>query len=484
MKPVNYNLPKIFEYVVNEDLCIGCGVCVALCEPGALTVVWNKYGNYEPKLAQRALCNECDLCLVVCPFSSGSGSNLPYEDENSLATDLFRTSTKNTGKYIGQYRSLHAGYAYEHRETSSSGGIASWVLCKMLRDGLVDRVCAVAPNADSDSPFFKYTILKNVDEVMAASKTRYYPAEMSEVIKTVLAVPGSYAVVTLPCMAKALRLAQKSNPVLQERVKFVVGIICGGLKTAHYTEYLAALAGVQKQNIRQPEYRIKKPDSTAGDYCFGCVDESTGSKVVLSMKKAGDMWGTGLFKPNACDYCDDLSAELADLSVGDAWISPYRDDGRGTSVIISRSLVSEQLLSSGAANNEILLLDEGEDRIVLSQRGNLNHRRTGLAFRLYWAQVSGLHVPLKRVIPKRPYNPLLSMLHKTRMELRKSSQDLWVSRKDGSAASFQLFQGYIARERRKLRRLSQWLSVMRLSKWPSIAFSAFKKIVGTVGNRS
>jgi coenzyme F420-reducing hydrogenase beta subunit len=42
------------------------------------------------------------------------------------------------------------------------------------------------------------------------------------------------------------------------------------------------------------------------------------------------MWGTGLFKSNACDFCDDVTTELADVSL-DAWI-PYNKDGLGNSV--------------------------------------------------------------------------------------------------------------------------------------------------------
>ena len=467
-------IPEIINYVVNADLCIGCGVCVSICESKSLTMVWSKYGLYEPKEINNT-CNGCGECFKICPFSAGLGSNLVFDDENTLAEGLFLSQNRCKSKVIGQYISLYAGYSYDYRQSSSSGGIATWVLSKLLENKIVDHICAVLPNQGGVSPFFQYKILSEVDELAIASKTRYYPAHIADVMSTILAKQGTYAVVVLPCVIKALRLAQKNNPVLKERIKFIVGIICGGLKTAYYTEYLARLAGVDEQSIGYPEYRIKNPDSTAGDYSFGCFDLSKDRSILLRMRQAGDMWGTGLFKPNACDYCDDLSAELADLSVGDAWINPYRNDGKGTNILISRSELSESVLQAGLENKEILLFKEKEDRIILSQKGNYNHRRVGLGFRLYWAKMSGLQVPVKRVSPVRPYNPILSKLHKTRMTIRKISQEAWLLQRKKSGLS--IFRGQIESEINKLRKLSFYLSLMRVSNWPSMALSAFKKLL-------
>ena len=38
---------------------------------------------------------------------------------------------------------------------------------------------------------------------------------------------------------------------------------------------------------------------------------------MIKMSLLGDMWGTGLFKANACDFCDDVTA-VKDISLGDA----------------------------------------------------------------------------------------------------------------------------------------------------------------------
>ena len=45
-------------------------------------------------------------------------------------------------------------------------------------------------------------------------------------------------------------------------------------------------------------------------------------------------WGAGFFQNPACDWCDDVVGETADVSFGDAWVEPYSSDGRGTNVMV------------------------------------------------------------------------------------------------------------------------------------------------------
>ena len=109
---------------------------------------------------------------------------------------------------------------------------------------------------------------------------------------------------------------------------------------------LASRAGVTYNQFSQPQFRIKDHQSTASDYSFGCKDEE-GALHTIKMRKVGDMWGSGMFKNNACDFCDDVTTELADISLGDAWLNPYNQDGKGTNVMVTRSKLAEDLINEG-----------------------------------------------------------------------------------------------------------------------------------------
>lgn len=100
------------------------------------------------------------------------------------------------------------------------------------------------------------------------------------------------------------------------------------------------------------------------------------------MRSVGDMWGTGLFKANACDFCDDVTTELADISLGDAWLAPYSNDGRGTNVIVTRSRLADEIIQTGMMKGSLVIEEIHPEKFIASQQGSFNHRHDGLLYRI------------------------------------------------------------------------------------------------------
>lgn len=183
---------------------------------------------------------------------------------------------------------------------------------------------------------------------------------------------------------------------MREKIPFLVGIICGGVKSRFFTEYLAQKAGANSSEIETPQYRVKDLKSSAHDYSFSCHDKETNSDKIIKLKTVGDMWGTGLFKANACDFCDDVTTELADISLGDAWLEPFNRDGQGTNVIVSRSKIADEIIQSGIQSKEIQVERLPLERFLVSQQGSYNHRHRGLSVRIEQAHKNKVIVPPKR----------------------------------------------------------------------------------------
>jgi len=204
-----------------------------------------------------------------------------------------------------------------------------------------------------------------------------------------------------------------------------LGIICGGIKSRFFTEYLAGKAGVTRESIRMPEYRVKDVASSAGDYSFACVDKNNNINTV-KMRSVGDMWGTGLFKANACDFCDDVTTELADISLGDAWLQPYNSDGRGTNVIVTRSSLADNLIQEGLKEGKLIIETLHLDLFLESQRGSFNHRHTGLPYRIKLANRRNIIIPPKRFdIGKVSFD--FKIVQKARRTIRQKSLEIWIS---------------------------------------------------------
>ena len=78
MPPVSNQYRNVCDVIVPSQLCVGCGICAGICLQGAINIEWNHYGEYTP-VEQTGKCNECGLCLQVCPFWN------QQENETTLA---------------------------------------------------------------------------------------------------------------------------------------------------------------------------------------------------------------------------------------------------------------------------------------------------------------------------------------------------------------------------------------------------------------
>lgn len=407
---------NIFENVVNKDLCIGCGACLYNTKQHGYKMDWNNEGFLIPVKQSESAIN-IDADIRVCPFN-------PYPEnevrtENELA-DLFMNDAPNRHPKVGKYINTYVGYSEQYRLSSSSGGLATYILNELFELKIIDAVITVG---EGQNNHYEYKLVKSKDELLSTSKTKYYPVTMAEALNILKTFDGKVAVVGIGCFIKSVRLLQHYHPELKEKIIFTVGIICGGLKSKFFAEYLAAKAGADNKEFSKPQFRIKDYESNAGDYSFGCIDNK-GTEKQIKMQTVGDMWGTGMFKCNACDFCDDVTTELADISLGDAWIPSYNHDGKGTNVMVTRSVLAEKLINSGIQMHKLKVQPLAFETFLSSQQGSFKHRHKALKYRIHKAERQGALIP-----PKRHNNEDISFdfkwVQKQRREVRKNSLLWW-----------------------------------------------------------
>jgi coenzyme F420 hydrogenase subunit beta len=411
---------NIFDSVVKQDMCIGCGACLYSSSNDNLVMSWNKEGFLNPTSETPE--KESEESLKVCPFN-------PFPDkevrtENEIAK-IFLNDAPNRHLRVGHYYNTYVGYSNRYRLTSSSGGMATYLIDQLLNKNIVDAVVTVKEGKDS---FYEYSVIRSTDDLISTSETKYYPVTLGTVINQLKTSNERFAIVGIACFLKSVRLLQFYHPELKEKIKFTIGIICGGVKSRFFAEYLAGRTGVASDQFSQPKFRIKDHYSSASDYSFGCKD-TKGELHTIKMKKVGDMWGSGMFKNNACDFCDDVTTELADISLGDAWLNPYNNDGKGTNVIVTRTELAERLINAGIIHKELAVDTLEFDQFLSSQQGSFNHRQKALGYRIKLAKRKGFIIP-----PKRHDNENISLdfklVQKQRMAVRKLSLVQWAVSKD------------------------------------------------------
>ncbi|MFQ2466455.1 Coenzyme F420 hydrogenase/dehydrogenase, beta subunit C-terminal domain [Aeromonas caviae] len=416
------NSSAMIQAVVENDMCIGCGACAAKSKNNAIKMRINDYGFYVADVKEDVF----DDSIKVCPFNPNPDEQV--RTENEIAA-LFLIEADNNNRKIGRYINTYAGHSVEHRLTSSSGGIATYALSELMRRGEIQHVISVK-TASSSSIHYEYVVSSSIEQVGQAAKTKYYPVTMAEVLRKIQHLDGKVAIVGVACFIKAIRLMQVQDPEFRNKVAFLIGIICGGVKSTFFAEYLASKSGVSASEFSQPEFRIKEHSSSASDYSYGCLDAKN-EKHTVKMRSVGDMWGTGLFKANACDFCDDVTTELADISLGDAWLAPYSNDGRGTNVIVTRSRLADEIIQTGMMKGSLVIEEIHPEKFIASQQGSFNHRHDGLLYRINANKHHSDLISSKRFDDNR-LSILLKVVHSLRMHARKKSLVVWSQTKNAA----------------------------------------------------
>jgi coenzyme F420 hydrogenase subunit beta len=166
-------------------------------------------------------------------------------------------------------------------------------------------------------------------------------------------------------------------------------------------------------------YRGKSPDQPAINYHYVFTAADGEERKIFWNEGISEAWTNRWFTPAACNYCDDVFAECADVTCMDAWLPEYSQDSRGTSLVLVRSPAVREVLERGQG---VRLDPIPVERVIQSQAGVVAVKRRHLAYRLYLDREGA---PKKRVAPARPKNPLLQQEVVLKERMRVLSRDLW-----------------------------------------------------------
>lgn len=408
----------MIKKVIECGYCIGCGACNAK-NSSLHAPIMDKHGQL---VAARLDEREVATASAVCPFSADAA------DEDQISAGLF-PGIPYRDEYLGRYYQLYAGFVAcdEFRASGSSGGLGKWLLAELLSQDRVDAVIQVVsqPEGGNGRELFSYAVMTQPDQIQLGSKSAYYPIEMSGVLEYVRAHPGRYAITGVPCFVKAIRLLARTEAVFKDRIRFCVGMFCGHLKSTAYAELLAWQMGISPDDLVSIDFRGKiagKPANAKGVFARSRCDPGTVVGPAVSRELFGGGYNLGFFQYKACDYCDDVVAETADVSIGDAWLPEYIKDEQGTSIVILRNPEISALIHDGIADGRLALEPISAKKVIQSQLGGLRHRREGLAYRLKLADERGEWRPRKRVEARsRGLSRKRKAIYRLRMQLREQS---------------------------------------------------------------
>ncbi len=300
---------------IRDSLCTGCCACYNVCPVGAISMVLKD--GFEVPSIDESKCINCEKCDNVCPIYN--------------CTEKYKP------------RCYAAWGTNEERLECSSGGafavIAKYVLEK---EGIVFGA------SWTDDFYVKHIWIDSKENLWKLCRSKYaqsYIGNSYKKVKEFLSLGKYVMFVGTPCQIAALDSflgdADRSRILL-------VDFICYYNPPIDYVRaYLDEQYGLDK--LKEFHFR----DKVNGWICHGTGAVLSDGTEVHENRISSFFNGyfNGLFCRDACTKCTYSGQNhYSDITLGDFWKiedhDPSWNDGRGTSMIISRSTKGERIIQT------------------------------------------------------------------------------------------------------------------------------------------
>lgn len=361
------------DKIIDDGLCSGCGLCVAMCPDDALDFVRDANGEPRPMATDSLTDAHVDLIYNICPGLQITGLP-PALAEAAPHQDLI----------WGPYHDIHLGWATDAdiRHKGSTGGVLTALACYLLDSGLVSAIAHVRPSVDADKNpvnFGMATLSRTSAEVRAATGSRYGPSAPLIGMDALLDAGAAFALIAKPCDLNAMRNLAKLDPRVDQLVRYWLTPVCGGyLPDIAFQNFMdehalnsEQLAGVRYRGMGCPgPTSLTFKDGKQIDYHYH------------------DFWGEDESQwslPFRCKMCADGIGEGADIAAADTWEagSPDRieaETDKGANSLLVRTKAGADLVAAAVAAGA-LTLDRPLDVAFMnwSQPHHVRKKKAGLA---------------------------------------------------------------------------------------------------------
>jgi len=279
---------ELFEEVIYQGLCTGCGACITGC-PYIVA--------HEGRIILLDKCTVVEAeCYKHCPRT--------YTDMNAMSQKVFGVpySVSEVGVTLDVYmaRTKDRGI----KEKGQDGGTTTTLLALALQEGMIDVV--VCTKMDEEKVPRGY-LARNRKELLQCAGTSY---EASFALESYRRIPKDstekMGVVGLGCQLEALSKIKQyppENNVNPDNITVTVGLFCGWALSPHlFHPFL-------KENYELSQVvRFDIPHTP--HYTFDVHTKNGVKSVSLDEIRP--------YINPACQYCWDMTAEFSDISVGSA----------------------------------------------------------------------------------------------------------------------------------------------------------------------
>lgn len=360
--------------VIDPGLCTHCGLCAGLSKQTVEMVDTPK--GPVPQKKQEPLSLPTDA-YYACP---GREQHYPL-----LNHSIFSKQAGN--KLLGNFQKLYIGFSNNNmvRKKSASGGILTQTSLYLLSSKIVDGIIMV--QLGKHVPWKAEAIIATTpEEIQACSQSVYSPVPVLSILDVLRNFNGKVAIVALPDQIAAVRKLQQLENPIAKKIVFFMGPYVG---TNMYFESIKNFLKSKGENSVQKITSLKYRDGEWPGHLS--ITLSNGKNFTL--KKFYYNYLIPFFVTKATLLSTDLTNELTDLSVGDAWNPKYEAIGKGFSVVISRTSFATSILEEMVAEEKITLDEISIEETIKMHAHMLEFKKRGSFIRIMFRKLMNKKTP-------------------------------------------------------------------------------------------
>ncbi|MFX0147247.1 MAG: Coenzyme F420 hydrogenase/dehydrogenase, beta subunit C-terminal domain [Candidatus Hodarchaeota archaeon] len=293
----------LMKEIIRAGICTECGTCAAVCP----VLEWD-YVTSQPKLIGK--CTGCGICYNQCPRTITDPIQLMGEFKNGYVANT------NIPEIIG----------------AQDGGTVTSLLAYLFDEHLIDA--AIVTMKDPKKPWYPVAqIVTNKDDAIKASGSIYCHSQTVDALMEAIRQGfHSIAFVGTPCNIDAVyKMMNSPAGMLKYFMRahiFTIGIFC---MDSFAPEAIYPFFEKEGTDLS----KVKKMDINKGKFhiYYDAKSEPVKSYAIKELDK---------FKSSSCNFCVDLTAEKADISVGSVGSGPNKN------TVFARSGLGAEIIEDAA----------------------------------------------------------------------------------------------------------------------------------------
>ena len=359
--------------VIDQDWCIGCGVCTVADD--SLVLVFD-----EEKLMYRPSGQGNEAAVASCP-----AVEVDYQ-----ALQQFRFGDADSDAYgVVDSVLLAQSTNGSRNDAASSGGIIKELLIRLLSHDEIDGAIALS---HVEGLTFTPTLITEQGDVDKLPGSIYHNLDQTNALRILQEAEGALVLVGIPCVLEGIfKYISTVEPALADKVAFTIGLLCGWQYTHHSIEAMGEYLSYDSEDIVDIRYRGGGP---IGKYRVDLADgteRSASRRIDFSYQVAFDRH----FNTRRCHVCVNHSNFLADLVVGDAWLPSTLMTKTGISLLIARTPAARSHIDAMEAAGSIVVAEGSKDEVLESQTATVVYGEFAYAYAAF-LQDQGIPTPALR----------------------------------------------------------------------------------------